>query len=67
MPQAKHGGRGVFAFAVAISKFVGTGLENEQIEQIQVALLELGVLAPLPTPRGIGEEVELREVVYAAS
>ncbi len=67
MPQAKHGGRGVFVFAVAASKFVGTGLENEQIVQIQVTLLNRGVLVPLPIPRGTGEEVELREVVYAAS
>lgn len=36
-PQAKHGGNGVFAFAMAGSKFDGTGLENEHIGQTQVA------------------------------
>jgi hypothetical protein len=39
MPHAKHGGKGVFVFAVAGSKFEGTGFENEQIGQIHVALL----------------------------
>lgn len=38
MPQARHGGKGVFALAALGSKFEGTGLENEQIGQIQVAL-----------------------------
>ena len=67
MPQAKHDGRGVLAFAVAASKFVGTGFENEQMVQIQVALLGLGVVTPLLVPRGIGEDVELREGPCAAS
>jgi hypothetical protein len=38
IPQARHGGNGVRAFAVAGSKFEGTGLENEHIGQTQVAL-----------------------------
>jgi len=38
IPQARHGGRGVLAFAIDGSKFEGTGLENEQIGQIHVAL-----------------------------
>lgn len=46
MPQLKHGGRIMFLFAVTGSKFEGTGFENEQITQTQVALLGLGVLAP---------------------
>lgn len=37
MPQARHGGRGVFAFADAGSKFDGTGFEKEHIGQIHVA------------------------------
>lgn len=41
MPQARHGGIGVDAFAVAGSKFEGTGLENEHIGQTQVALANL--------------------------
>lgn len=46
MPQDWHGGSGVLAFAVAGSKLGGTGLENEQITQTQVALLGWGVFAP---------------------
>lgn len=38
MPHAKHGGNGVRAFAVAGSKFEGTGFEKEQIGHTQVAL-----------------------------
>lgn len=38
MPHARQGGSGVCAFAVAGSKFDGTGLENEHIGQIHVAL-----------------------------
>lgn len=37
IPQARHGGRGVEAFALLVSKFEGTGLEKEQIGHIQVA------------------------------
>lgn len=37
MPHARHGGKWVAAVAVAGSKFEGTGLEKEQIGQIQVA------------------------------
>ena len=66
-PQVTHAGRGICEFAVAGSKFAGTGLENEQIVQIQVAALVLGVLEPdvvlekgLP-PRYTGDAVELRE------
>lgn len=39
MPQARQGGSGVCALAVAGSKFAGTGLEKEHIGQIQVAEL----------------------------
>lgn len=39
MPQARHGGRGVWALAVEGSKFDGTGLEKLQIVQTQVAVL----------------------------
>lgn len=39
MPHARHGGRGVWAFAVAGSKLEGTGLEKVQIVQTQVAAL----------------------------
>lgn len=67
MPQAKQGGRGVFTFAVAASKFAGTGLENEQIGQTHVALPSLGVLDPALFPRAIGEAVELREGGNVAS
>lgn len=37
MPQARHGANGVCTVAVAGSKFDGTGFENVQIGQIQVA------------------------------
>lgn len=43
MPQAKQGGIGVDAVAVEGSKFEGTGFENEQMGQTQVALMALGV------------------------
>ena len=65
-PQVTHAGRGVFEFAVAGSKFAGTGLENEQIVQTHVAAFGLGVLDPGPVlerglaPRFIGDAVELR-------
>lgn len=39
IPHARHGGRGVLALAVDGSKLEGTGLENEHIGQIQVALV----------------------------
>jgi len=39
IPQARHGGRGVWIVAVAGSKFEGTGFENVQIGQTHVALL----------------------------
>ena len=42
IPQARHGGSGVCAFAVVGSKFSGTGFEKEQIGQIQVAFLAFG-------------------------
>lgn len=37
MPHARHGGSVVRELAVAGSKFVGMGLENEQMGHIQVA------------------------------
>lgn len=39
IPQARHGGSGVFALAVDGSKFDGTGLEKLQMVQTQVAML----------------------------
>ena len=66
-PQVTHAGRCVFELAVAGSKFPGTGLENEQIVQIQVAALGLGVVDPDGllekglAPRYTGDAVELRE------
>lgn len=42
IPHARHGGKCVAALAVAGSKLDGTGLENEQIGQIQVALIDFG-------------------------
>ena len=57
----------MFAFAVAVSKFAGTGFENEQMVQTHVALLCLGVLDPDPVPekglapRCTGDAVKLRE------
>ena len=66
-PQVTHGDRGTFEFAVAGSKFAGTGLENEQIVQTQVAALDLGVEDPDAVlekglgPRYTGDAVELRE------
>lgn len=44
MPQAKHGGNGVFAVAAEGSNVEGTGLEYEQIAQTHVAVLGLGTL-----------------------
>jgi hypothetical protein len=38
MPQARHGGNGVWALAVVGSKFDGTGFEKLQMGQTQVAL-----------------------------
>lgn len=43
MPQAKHGGSGVWAFAVEGSKLDGTGFEKLQMVQTQVAVLGGGV------------------------
>lgn len=42
MPQARHGGSGTAAVAVAGSKFDGTALEKEQIGQIHVAFTGFG-------------------------
>lgn len=42
IPHARQGGKSVAALAVAGSKLVGTGLENEQMGQIQVALIGFG-------------------------
>lgn len=39
MPHAKHGASGVWALAVAGSKFEGTGLEKEHIGHIHVPAL----------------------------
>ena len=37
IPQARHGGRGVWAFAAVGSKFKGTGLEKLQMVHTHVA------------------------------
>ncbi len=56
----------MLGFAVAGSKFEGTGLTNEQIVQTHVALLGLGVLEPGPgyieelPPLCMGKALELR-------
>ena len=42
MPHARQGGRCVAALAVAGSKLDGTGFENVQMGQIQVALMGFG-------------------------
>jgi len=42
IPHARQGGSGVDAFAVAGSKLDGTGFENEQIRQTQVAGTDCG-------------------------
>ena len=66
-PQVTHAGKGVFEFAVAGSKFAGTGFEKEHIVQTHVAVLGLGVLDFDPAlekelaPRCTGDAVELRE------
>lgn len=39
IPHARHGGRGVWAFAMVGSKFEGTGFGKLQMVQTQVALL----------------------------
>ena len=57
----------MFEFAVVVSKFAGTGLENEQIVQTHVAALVLRVPVPEPlfekglAPRCAADAVELRE------
>jgi hypothetical protein len=53
IPHARHGGRGVRAFAVAGSKLDGTGFEKEHIGQTHVALAE-GVAAGAGLPRRSG-------------
>ncbi len=58
----------MYIFAVATSKFEGTRLENEQIEQIHVALPSLGVKLPdIEVVKGLiavgsGERLKPREV-----
>lgn len=42
IPQARHGGSGVCAFAAAGSKFTGIGLEKLQMVQTQVAVVTWG-------------------------
>jgi hypothetical protein len=46
IPHAKHGGSGVETFTVVVLKFGGIGLENEHIEQIQVAFAALTGAVP---------------------
>lgn len=64
MPQAKHGGRGVWAVAVAGSKLDGTGFEKVQMGQIQVIFFA-GSTAGLSV-RESGEAVALLEGVLNA-
>ena len=67
MPQLRHGYIGVLEVTVPGSKFVGTGFENEQVEQTHVALFdfgESGLEASIPFrigPRGMGDGLELRK------
>lgn len=44
IPHARQGGKWVAALAVAGSKFDGTGLENEHMGQIHVALTGFGAI-----------------------
>lgn len=53
MPHARHGAKGVRAFAVAGSKFDGTGLEKEQMGQTHVALTDGAAGAGLPRLSGV--------------
>ena len=53
IPHARHGGRGVRAFAVEGSKFDGTGLEKEHMGHTHVALSG-GVDAGAGLPRRSG-------------
>lgn len=53
IPHAKHGGNGVEAVAVVGSKFEGTGLEKEHIEQTQVAFTGLGDGDTTPGTKGL--------------
>jgi hypothetical protein len=51
MPQARQGGSGVEAVAVAGSKLEGTGFENEQMGQTHVAFTfwcVVGTLVDVP-------------------
>lgn len=48
MPQARHGGNGVFTVATRGSNVEGTGLENVQIVQTHVAAFDLGALGESP-------------------
>jgi hypothetical protein len=69
IPQARHGGRGVWAVAVAGSKLEGTGLEKLHITHTQVAadagggrvcddrVLEDLVRAAVPRFGGLGKRV----------
>lgn len=41
IPHARHGGKWVVGFAVAGSKFEGTGFEKEQMGQIHVEFTEV--------------------------
>lgn len=57
IPQARHGGRGVWAFAAAGSKFEGTGLEKLHMVQTHVADVT-GSGGSLGEPSGWGEAAE---------
>lgn len=67
MPQARHGGRGVWALAVVGSKLEGTGFEKLQMVQTQVAVLagggSTGDTRSGPSSCCAGEALLLREGV----
>ena len=65
IPQARHGGKGVRAFAVAGSKFDGTGFEKLHIVQTHVAALaseevSTGTGRKGLSVRGTGDELLFR-------
>lgn len=69
MPQVRHGGSGNASVAIVGSKFDGTGLVNEQIEQIHVPRSACGCCARLETSgKGLGvretgdEEDDMRPI-----
>jgi len=75
IPQARHGGSGVRAFAVVGSKLDGTGFEKEHIGQTQVAATDggaggtglarrSGAVARLEAARGGPRDARLEGFAY---